>query len=118
MADQGLNRTHLEHLIAEHEAGRWQPDLAHLASIQQPDEMSLLNYAESWLWIHFMIHHSDRTQGLLQSHLQQWQYDQLSKKEELWPQLQQVDENIATTLIDHLKSLTSPYKLVSTETTE
>ena len=112
-SERGLNETHLEYLAAEHKSGRWQPDLERLESLQEAGEMSQLDYAESWLWIHFMIHHSDRTGGLLQSYLQQRQYDQLSKDEKLLPQLLQLDENVSTTLVDHLKSLASPYKLVS-----
>ena len=115
---RGLNKTHLEYLTAEHEAGRWQPDLERLESLQQAGEMSQLDYAESWLWIHFMIHHSDRHQGLMQSYLQQWQYDQLSKEEKLLPQLLQLDEDVSSALVDHLKSLASPYKLTSVEATE
>lgn len=117
-ADRGLHRNHLEHLVSEHESGRWQPDLERLESLQQAGEMSQLDYAESWLWVHFLIQHNDRTQGLLQSYLQQSQYDQLNKDLELWPLLDQHDANMLNKLVDHMQSLASPYKLTSVQTAE
>ena len=89
-----------------------------MEALEQAGEMSQLDYAESWLWIHFMTHHSERTEGLLHSYLQQRQYDQLSKDEKLLPQLLKLDQQVSTTLVDHLKSLASPYKLTSVEVTE
>ena len=117
-SDRGLNKSHLEYLVAEHDSGRWEPNLERLESLQQAGEMSQLDYAESWLWVHFMIHHSDKTQGLLQSHLQQWQYDQLNKDIKLSPQLDRHDADVQEKLVAHLQSLASPYKLVSFKTAE
>jgi len=118
MSDQGRNQNHLDYLISEHEAGRWQPNLERLEALTQAGEMSQLDYAESWLWVHFMIHHNDRVQGLLQSYLQQWQFDQLDKDARLWPQLEKIDSEISTKLVEHLKTTHSPYKLVSVDTAE
>lgn len=117
-SDRGLHRNHLEHLVAEHKSGRWQPNLERLESLQQAGEMSQLDYAESWLWVHFLIHHNDRTQGLLQSYLQQCQYDQLNRDIELWRPLDQYAPDMLTKLVDHMQSLTSPYKLTSVQMTE
>ena len=117
-SDRGLNSSHLEYLLTEHESGRWHPNLERLESLQQAGEMSQLDYAESWLWVHFLLHHSDQSQGLLQSHLQQWQYDQLNKNVKLSPQLEQLHADVLKQLVEHLQSLASPYKLASFETTE
>lgn len=111
---QGLNQAHLDYLVAEYESGRWKPDLERLESLNEAGEMSQTDYAESWLWIHYLVHHSDRSLGLLQSYLQQWQYDRLNNKLTLWPQLTKVDSDPTPRLVDHLQSLASPVTLIST----
>lgn len=117
-SDQGLNQDHLDYLVAEYESERWQPDLERLESLRQAGEMSQLDYAESWLWIHFLVHHNDKTVGLLQSYLQQWQYDRLNGKLEFWPQVKRLDPDVPSKLIGHLKALSAPTELVSIETAE
>lgn len=50
----GLNRPHVKLLVAEQAAGRWTPDLMRLERATLLQEMTLLDYAESWLWVHWL----------------------------------------------------------------
>lgn len=50
-----LNREHLPWLndgLAKH---TWQPDLERLATISRPEQMTGTDYAEAWLWVHFLM---------------------------------------------------------------
>lgn len=64
----GLHRSHLELLNSLAQAG-WKPDLARLADKTTIDEMTQQDYAEAWLWIHFLLRTSRERRLLLQNHL-------------------------------------------------
>lgn len=53
----GMNRAHLERLLARLERGQWQPDLRRLEQLDSASafEMSQDDYAESWAWVHFLL---------------------------------------------------------------
>ncbi|MBA2115165.1 hypothetical protein [Bremerella alba] len=50
-----LNREHLPWLADGTRTGRWQPDLERLASLAKPEQMTSTDYAEAWLWVHFIM---------------------------------------------------------------
>jgi hypothetical protein len=62
----GLHAEHIALLHSGHKARRWRPDLARLESVQVASEMAKIDYAEAWLWVHFMLNSSDfaRDSGL------------------------------------------------------
>jgi hypothetical protein len=51
----GINRPHVEDLRHAMLNGRWKPDLAKLEQLTDATEMSQRHYAESWLWVHWML---------------------------------------------------------------
>ena len=64
----GVNRQHVLHLLDEVQQGDWKPDLKRLESIEDADKFYQLDYAESWLWTHFLLE-SDDTRKLVQDQL-------------------------------------------------
>ncbi len=50
-----LNREHLPWLNDGLKNYTWQPNLERLATISRPEQMSGTDYAESWLWVHFLM---------------------------------------------------------------
>jgi len=52
---RGLNRDHLEQLLARLEQGTWRPDLDRLEALNPAFEMTADDYAESWAWVHFLL---------------------------------------------------------------
>lgn len=50
-----LNREHLPWLNDALSKSTWQPNLERLATISRPEQMSGTDYAESWLWIHYLM---------------------------------------------------------------
>lgn len=51
----GLNAPHVYHLSSAFNQGRWRPNLARLEGLESASTMTQLEYAESWLWVHFLL---------------------------------------------------------------
>jgi len=67
--EDGLNRPHVKLLVRSLRAGRWHPDLARLESLERPDQMTQLDYAESWAWVHWLLESSPQHRKVLRRHL-------------------------------------------------
>ncbi len=68
----GLNQAHVHHLAAAFEAGLWTPSLGRMESLFDPTKFSQTDYAEAWLWTHFLL--SDpKTAALVRSQIQRYQ---------------------------------------------
>ena len=65
----GLNTAHVELLQREFDAGTWQPDLSRLEGLTDISQMTLRDYAESWLWVHYYLHSSDQRVERLRNYL-------------------------------------------------
>ncbi|MDY0170154.1 MAG: DUF1570 domain-containing protein [Thermoguttaceae bacterium] len=52
----GLNQENLSAVVKRMEEGTWKPDLAQLERLDPNAEMSHDEYAESWAWVHFLLH--------------------------------------------------------------
>ena len=65
----GLHLVHLEMLDAQASKGDWKPDLARLDQLVTIDQMTRRDYAESWLWLHFLLRTTRERRLLLQHHL-------------------------------------------------
>lgn len=51
----GLNRAHLILLRKAQQEQNWKPNLARLEKIMEGESMAQLDYAESWLWTHWLL---------------------------------------------------------------
>ena len=65
----GMNAAHLEQLAAKLKNDGWQPDLMRLESLDSAAEMSQLDYAEAWAWVHFMLTTDLAHRDVLQQYL-------------------------------------------------
>jgi hypothetical protein len=65
----GLNRPHLALLLDRYNEALWSPKLERLESLTALTEMSQLEYAESWAWIHWLTESSPQRLSLLQQYL-------------------------------------------------
>ncbi len=65
----GVNRAHLDELAVSLDR-RWQPNLERLERMRASGEMTQMEYAESWAWVHFLLESSPDRRVLLQSYLQ------------------------------------------------
>ncbi len=65
----GLNYEHLAMVLDQIEQGKWTPNLARLEQLHPADNMSLGEYAESWAWVHFLLHGHPGGSTILQAYL-------------------------------------------------
>ena len=100
---RGFNSPHVYLLSNAYRRGDWAPDLRRLEAIEQPELLTQTDYAESWLWVHFLIESDTHSRKLLQDYLARLrmsgQATDVSEKIEEW------DPEFQEHLLDHLKNL-------------
>lgn len=52
---RGRHEGHLKLLKKRYKSGSWRPDLARLEAIKSPGQLQQIDYAEAWLWVHWML---------------------------------------------------------------
>lgn len=68
---QGLNGPHIYSLSNRLRRSDWRPDLVRLEKLRDAVELNQMDYAESWLWVHFLLSGGEETQKLLQNQMKQ-----------------------------------------------
>lgn len=98
----GVNRSHVELLVGA-QAGNWRPDLARLEPLRETTDMTQIEYAESWAWVHLMLETSPERLHILRSYLQALVKGQ--KPASLADELARSDPRIGEKLVDHVTVL-------------
>lgn len=99
----GLHRAHIEALVSAQKAKSWNPDLRRLEELQNSEKMSELEYAESWLWTHFLLESTPDNLKMAQDQLAR-----LRMSAEAGALADSLDKNLpdaANQLIEHLRLL-------------
>ena len=99
----GIHRAHVAALTEAYLSQTWTPNLRHLEQLENSQEMTELEYAESWLWTHFLLESTSDNLKLVQDQLAR-----LRMSAEAGPLAEQIDKYLpdaANQLIDHLRSL-------------
>jgi len=52
---RGVNRMHVDYLNGQLAVGGWRPSLPRLEQLTAAADMTQLDYAEAWLWVHFLL---------------------------------------------------------------
>ena len=68
-SQQGRHRWHIELLSNRYRERAWLPDLQRLESLTDVAQMSQIDYAEAWLWTHFLLDTSRSRLALVQTYL-------------------------------------------------
>jgi hypothetical protein len=99
---RGLHRPHIDYLVGQRAVG-WQPDLPRLEALNSAGDMTQLDYAEAWLWVHFLLEGSGEKATLLTTYLNDLRTGQPA--EPLSARLRQRLVRAEPALIEHLESL-------------
>lgn len=83
--------------------GLWQPDLARLESLSSAGDMTRLDYAEAYLWVHFLLRTTPERRAVLTGYLREIRAKRLPGRLSTWIERQEPD--IADRLVDHLREL-------------
>jgi len=104
---KGLNPVHLEQLERWRSRGLWRPDLKRLEAIGPSGELSQIDYAEAWAWVHLMLNSSPQAAEHLRRYLADLRRP-TGVPEGLRPRLQQLWADPEAMLADHLRRLGTP----------
>jgi len=99
----GLHAAHIKLLDAQARQGEWKPDLARLDKLATIDQMTQRDYAESWLWMHFLLRTTRERKVLLHHHL-----NLLREQAQAPPFAQSIfaaEPDAAYAVLDHLRLL-------------
>jgi hypothetical protein len=100
---QGLNGPHIYSLSNRMRRLDWRPDLARLEALQEATEMNQLDYAESWLWVHFLLSGDEQTRKIVQNQMKQ--LIRLGVAEPMAESLAESIPDCESKLISHLRRL-------------
>ena len=65
----GLNRPHILALAQKFRKGEWKPDLKRLESLGDASDLTQDEYAECWLWVHYLLESGKNRRRLVQDQL-------------------------------------------------
>jgi hypothetical protein len=99
----GVNGPHVYQLANSFRRGDWTPDLQRLESLTSAETMTQMDYAESWLWVHFLLSGGPQSRAIVQDHLQQ--LIDKGQAEPMFPKVAVEFPDFETKLIVHLKAL-------------
>lgn len=101
VARSGLNAEHAVKLSAD-VAARPLPTLAALEAKRDLWQLSAADYRASWLYVHFLLHHSPETRAALLAHFDALRHHQ---SDSLAERLQSTCPDLSGAILDHLDSL-------------
>ena len=81
----------------------WRPDLARLEALREATELNQLDYAESWLWVHFLLSGDEQTRKIVQNQMKQ--LIRLGVAEPMAESLAESIPDCESKLISHLRRL-------------
>ena len=99
----GFNIEHIKLLASELRNEKWNPDLKQLEQKTYIQDLRQIDYAESWLWIHFLLESDAKRLYVLRQHL-----NELVDNGEAQPMsqiLNELESNIEHKLLQHLLKL-------------
>lgn len=100
---QGLNRPHVAVLWSQFQEGRWRPNLRRIESLADMPTMAQLEYAEAWLWVHFLLQTTRERLTLVQTYLAELRRS--ASAPPFSQVLQAAEPQSVEALISHLESL-------------
>ena len=100
---KGFNSPHIYLLANKLRRGEWTPDLRRLENMQQAQSMTQLDYAESWLWVHFLLDDNPQTRQLFQRYF--LELYESANAEPMWPKIDELIPDIDARVVDHLGKL-------------
>jgi hypothetical protein len=101
--DLPVNQPHIRLLAQAYRSGSWRPDLARLENVSANANLTQMEYAEAWLWIHFLLNKDADTHKLICDTLSQLK--DFGHAAQLTPQVEALIPNSKQALLGHLKAL-------------
>lgn len=105
---------HVQHLRSARANG-WQPSMYNLENLVDFKAMTQSDYAESWGWVHYMLHSDDAVRTEFLNYLQHLRVAENPPR--LLPRLAKVAPNLQQSIAQHLTTVAGAVSLANYETT-
>ena len=102
--ETSVHRRHVSHLAKAFREGRWQPNLERLEAFTESFNFGETQYAESWLWIHFLLNSNPERADLFHSYVRELK-SRPEKHPALTTQLGSQKSELEVALVEHLRDL-------------
>jgi hypothetical protein len=106
---RGKHGRHLAHIATLSQAyrdGTWSPNLRRLESLDDAAGMAQIDYAESWLWVHYLLESTPTNRQRLQAQLARFRMSGDAEPMSVqWQAPQDASANPGQELIQHLREL-------------
>jgi hypothetical protein len=66
---RGVNQMHVDYLTGQLAIGGWRPNLPRLEQVTSAADMGQVEYAEAWLWVHYLLESQDGKADVLTEYL-------------------------------------------------
>ena len=99
----GINQQHVYLLSNRYRQSEWIPDLSRLESLDSPQDMTQREYAESWLWMHYLLEYNEATRKLVQDHLARLRLS--GSDDSFADQVKKLIPDATVKVVDHLRAL-------------
>lgn len=100
-----INQTHVQLLAESYRRKNWRPNLELLEQFSVNASLNQLEYAESWLWIHFLLEYNEQSRNVLTNALEKSRQNSASEFPAISRILEQQIPHWRPAIINHLKSL-------------
>jgi hypothetical protein len=99
-----VHQRHVSHLAKAFRDGYWQPNLERLEAFTESSNFGETQYAESWLWIHFLLNSSSERSEVLRSYVRQLKTVP-EKRPDLHSLLDTQQSQLEIAIVEHLREL-------------
>ena len=99
-----VHQRHVSHLAKAFREGLWQPNLERLEAFTESSNFGETQYAESWLWIHFLLNSGPERSELLRSYARELRTVP-EKRPALHSQLDSQQGQLEIAIVEHLREL-------------
>ena len=99
----GVNSQHIYLLSNKYRNSDWLPNLKRLESIRSPSDLTQADYAESWLWVHYLLQKNDATRKFIQDHLARLRLS--GSDEPISEQIKTLLPDAEIELVEHLRKM-------------
>ncbi len=98
-----VNDSHVYLLSNRYRHSEWLPDIARLEQLVNPADLTQSDYAESWLWMHYLLETNDATRKLVQDHLARLRLS--GSDDSFAKQVKRLLPNAEVEVVEHLREL-------------
>lgn len=102
--EAAIHQRHVSHLAKAFREGIWQPNLQRLEAFEESTNFGETQYAESWLWVHFLLSSTPEQAELLRAYMRELKTSP-ERHPSLHSRLASQHSQLEVAIVEHLREL-------------